>query len=289
MILNNNNLSVLPWYGSLAEQQAKKSYAYGEVYPLYAPADFFLPFQLIRKTRTNEIRSFKVVNANTNAVIADYTEHVKDAGLQIVRFENLGYDVILFPAYMPMPLNQFDGRYYFTMSDGVETWYSEVITVVQNVSAYLKVQWWDVENLVFDNGQIVYKNPTFKNTLYLNTELGMPDYEFEEEGEERDGYFFPEKQISEKTYKFSFLAPEYLCDVMRLIRLSDIVQVTDKYGHLYNVDSFLIEPKWQQQGNLASVECEFQTDTVVKKIGRGYITGHADFNGDFNNDFNIIQ
>ena len=117
----------------------------------------------------------------------------------------------------------------------------------------------------------------------------MPDYEFEEEGEERDGYFFPEKQISEKTYKFSFLAPEYLCDVMRLIRLSDIVQVTDKYGHLYNVDSFLIEPKWQQQGNLANVECEFQTDTVVKKIGRGYINGHADFNGDFNNDFKIIQ
>lgn len=289
MILNNNNLSVLPWYGSLAEQQSKKSYAYGEIYPLYAPADFFLPFQLIRKTRANDIAFFNVVNANTNAVIANYRKYVKEAGLQIVRFENLGYDVILFPAYMPMPLNQFDGRYYFVMSDNVETWYSEVITVVQNVSAYLKIQWWDVENLVFDNGQIVYKNPTFKNTLYLNTELGMPDYEFEEEGEERDGYFFPEKQISEKTYKFSFLAPEYLCDVMRLIRLSDIVQVTDKYGHLYNVDSFLIEPKWQQQGNLASVECEFQTDTVVKKIGRGYINGHADFNGDFNNDFNIIQ
>lgn len=289
MILNNNNLSVLPWYNSLAEQQANKSYAYGEIYPLYAPADFFLPFQLIRKTRTNEIKVFNVVNANTNAVIANYTEYVKDAGLQIVRFESLGYDVILFPAYMPMPLNQFDGRYYFIMSDNVETWYSEVITVVQNVSAYLKIQWWDVENLVFDNGQIVYKNPTFKNTLYLNTGPGMPDYEFEEEGEERDGYFFPEKQISEKTYKFSFLAPEYLCDVMRLIRLSDIVQVTDKYGHLYNVDSFLIEPKWQQQGNLANVECEFQTDTVVKKIGRGYITAHADFNDDFNNDFDIIQ
>lgn len=174
-----------------------------------------------------------------------------------------------------------------TLSDGVQTWYSEMFTVVQDVSGYLKIQWWNIENLVFDAGQIVYQNPNFRNVLYLCTELGKPDYVFEEEGEERDGYFFPEKQISEKTYKCTILAPEYLCDVMRFIRMADYVVVTDKYGRKYNCDTFLITPKWQTQGNLASVEIEFQTDTVVKKIGRGYIISNkGDFNGDFNNDFN---
>lgn len=40
------------------------------------------------------------------------------------------------------------------------------------------------------------------------------------------------------------------------------------------------------QGDLASVEIEFKTNTVVKKIGRGYIiNNNGDFNGDFNTDF----
>ena len=230
----NNNLSVLPWYNSLDEQNSRKSYSYGDIYPLFAEANKLLPFQIIRETRTNAI-SFVRLYDKTGKLIEEITQPIIEAGLQIVRFE----------------------------------------------------QWWDVENLVFDAGQIVYQNPNFRNVLYLCTELGKPDYVFEEEGEERDGYFFPEKQISEKTYKCTILAPEYLCDVMRFIRMADYVVVTDKYGRKYNCDTFLITPKWQTQGNLASVEIEFQTDTVVKKIGRGYIISNkGDFNGDFNNDFN---
>lgn len=285
-MIQNNNISVLPWYTSINEQNHRKSYAYGAIYPLFAPTDRLLPFQIMRNTRSNNVTSV-VLYEKTGKQVANITTYMKETGLQIVRFQTLGYDVILYPSILPMPLNQLDGIYYMTLSDGVQTWYSEMFTVVQDVSGYLKIQWWNIENLVFDAGQIVYQNPNFRNVLYLCTELGKPDYVFEEEGEERDGYFFPEKQISEKTYKCTILAPEYLCDVMRFIRMADYVVVTDKYGRKYNCDTFLITPKWQTQGNLASVEIEFQTDTVVKKIGRGYIISNkGDFNGDFNNDFN---
>ena len=39
MILKNfnNSLSILPFYESLEEQNHRKSYAYGETYPLYVP------------------------------------------------------------------------------------------------------------------------------------------------------------------------------------------------------------------------------------------------------------
>lgn len=282
----NNNISVLPFYTSIDEQNHRKSYAYGKIYPLFAPADMLLPFQIIRDTRANDVTSV-VLYDKTGKQVADITTNMKETGLQIVRFQSLGYDVILYPSILPMPLNQLDGIYYMTLSDGVQTWYSEMFTVVQDVSAYLKIQWWDVENLVFDAGQIVYTEPDFKNTLYLCTELGKPEYEFEEDGEERDGYFFPEKQISVKTYKCTILAPEYLCDVMRFIRMADYIHITDKYGREYDCDTFLITPKWETQGDLASVEIEFKTNTVVKKIGRGYILGNkGDFNEDFNTDFN---
>ena len=246
-----------------------------------------LPFQIIRNTRANDVTSV-VLHDKTGKQVADITTNMKETGLQIVRFQSFRYDVILYPSILPMPLNQLDGIYYISVSDGVQTWYSEMFTVVQDVSAYLKIQWWDVENLVFDAGQIVYTEPNYKNTLYLCTELGKPEYEFEEDGEERDGYFFPEKQISVKTYKCTILAPEYLCDVMRFIRMADYIHITDKYGREYDCDTFLITPKWETQGDLASVEIEFKTNTVVKKIGRGYILGNkGDFNEDFNTDFNI--
>lgn len=284
-MIQNNNISVLPWYTSINEQNHRKSYAYGAIYPLFAPSDRLLPFQIIRNTRSNDVTSV-VLYEKTGKQVANITTYMKETGLQIVRFQTLGYDVILYPSILPMPLNQLDGIYYMTLSDGVQTWYSEMFTVVQDVSGYLKIEWWDIENLVFDAGQIVYKNPDFKNTLLLCTELGKPDYEFEEDGEERDGYFFPEKQISVKTFKCTILAPEFLCDVMRFIRMADYVHITDKYGREYDCDTFLITPKWQTQGDLASVEIEFKTNTVVKKIGRGYIISNkGDFNDDFNNDF----
>ena len=286
-MIQNNNISVLPFYTSIDEQNHRKSYAYGKIYPLFAPADMFLPFQIIRNTRANDVTSV-VLYDKTGKQVADITTNMKVTGLQIVRFQSFRYDVILYPSILPMPLNQLDGIYYISVSDGVQTWYSEMFTVVQDVSAYLKIQWWDVENLVFDAGQIVYTEPNYKNTLYLCTELGKPEYEFEEDGEDRDGYFFPEKQISVKTYKCTILAPEYLCDVMRFIRMADYIHITDKYGREYDCDTFLITPKWETQGDLASVEIEFKTNTVVKKIGRGYILGNkGDFNEDFNTDFNI--
>lgn len=287
-MIQNNNISVLPWYTSIEQQNHRKSYAYGTIYPLFTPKRTLLPFQIMRNTSSLNITRAQLYDKN-GVLFADITTALKETGLQIVPFASLGYDVIVYPSLLPFAIDTPDGIYYARMTDGVNVWYSEMFTIVGDLSGYLKIEWYDVENFVFDAGQIVYQNPKFHNVLYLCTELGKPEYPFEEEGETRDGYFFPEKQISEKTYRCMALAPEYLCDVMRFIRMSDKVFVTDKYGLQYDCDTFLITPKWQTQGDLASVEIEFKTATVAKKIRRGYITPgrKGDFNNDFNNDFKI--
>ena len=287
-MIQNNNISVLPWYTSIEQQNHRKSYAYGTIYPLFTPKRTLLPFQIMRNTSSLDITRAQLYDKN-GVLFADITTALKETGLQIVPFASLGYDVIVYPSLLPFAIDTPDGIYYARMTDGVNVWYSEMFTIVGDLSGYLKIEWYDVENFVFDAGQIVYQNPKFHNVLYLCTELGKPEYPFEEEGETRDGYFFPEKQISEKTYRCMALAPEYLCDVMRFIRMSDKVFVTDKYGRQYDCDTFLITPKWQTQGDLASVEIEFETASVAKKIGRGYITPgrKGDFNNDFNNDFKI--
>lgn len=282
----NNNISVLPWYASIDEQAHRQPYAYGETYPLYTPANSLLPFQIMRQTSAKTTADITASLYTIDGVLVeDISDPLRVSGIEIAALPT--YDVIVYPARIYMTTNWQDGRYYVVLNDGNNTWYSEVFTVVQSMQPYIMVEWWNRNNLVFDAGTIVYENPLFHNRLYLCSEIGKPEYSFEEEGETRDGYFFPNKQLSEKTYKFTILAPEYLCDVMRLIRMSDYVRVRDKFGRWYDADTFLISPKWETQGNLASVEVEFQTNTVVKKLGYGYTPQDTgDYNSDFNNDYN---
>lgn len=178
---NNNNLSVLPWYTSINEQNHRKSYSYGDIYPLFTPSSFLLPFQLMREYSENPIQEVLLYTKN-GVKYADITSDMIMTGLEIVHFKDLGYDVIVYPGRLPLSLTMYDGIYYARMYDGKQYFYSEMFTVVQDISAYLKIQWYDVENLVFDAGQIVYNNPAFKNVLYLCTELGKPEYPFEEDG-----------------------------------------------------------------------------------------------------------
>lgn len=286
MIQRNNNLSVLPFYENIDEQNHRRTYAYGEVYPLYCPMGSILPFQIIRNhngASISTVRLYKVKGGTyTNVKTA-----MQNAGLTRIQYTAYGYDIVMFPTDTPHNLTTVEGQHYLriTMSDGT-TYTSDYFTVVADMSGFLNIRWWDLQDLIMDGCRISYAN-NFRNSIWLNTQLGKPEYEFEEEGETRDGYFYPEKMISEKKYKCVFLAPEYLCDVMRFIRMSDFVTVRDRYEHGYRCDTFLCTPKWEDQGDLASVEVEFTCETVAKKVGRGYVdlgTG-VDFNDDYNNDF----
>lgn len=286
----NNNLSVLPFYSSLNEQNHRLSYAYGDVYPLFCPAGDILPFQFMTEHLvTNNIGSVLLKNIK-GQMVADITTYIINAGLRKTVFASDGYDIFMYPDITPLGISMYEGQFYLQVTVSAGTFYSEVFTVVADILPYLKIEWRMFDDLIGYGWRIQYSTGQyqFRNVLYLATELGKPDYEFEEEGETRDGFFFPEKMISEKRYKFQFLATEYLCDVMRFIRMADKIRITDKYGREYNCDTFLMTPKWQTQGNIASVEAEFDTDTVAKTIGQIKLppSMRGDFNDDYNNDFN---
>jgi len=285
-MIPNNNLNVLPFYSSLAEQNHKKPYAYGDIYPLICPSAKLLPFQINREHRANPIVSVNLINYYTGAVQVISTEAAA-AGLYIKSFAAEGYDLIINNGALIFPnLVMEKAAYYLFIRDGVDSWYSEVFTVVNDLTPYLKIEYWDRDNIGYTGGHIDYAAP-YKNYCYLKTEIGKPEYPFEEKAQKRDGYTFIETQISEKKYKFEFLAPEYLCDALRAVRLHDYIKIYFR-GKKYDVENIIFDPKWKEQGNLAVMEVEFECDTIIKKVGRGAVTtsGGGSFNADFNNDFN---
>ena len=287
-MIPNNNLSVLPFYTSLDQQNARKWWIYNRVYPLFTPAGFLLPFQILLPYRSSpSMTACALFDANTNSVVDSYVaDKLTQTGFTFKQFSSLGYTVAVYPGQLPAFTNLSNGRYYLRITINNVYYYSEIFTVVNDIEPYMKIEWWDVADFAMDAGVIVYTQPAFKNVLYLQSDIAKPEYRFDEEGETRDGYFFPIKQISEKHYRFSFLASEYLLDVMRFIRMSDYAQIT-KNGQTYSLDTFLITPDWEDNGDVAAVEAEFDTATVAKKIGLGYVKAQrGDYNDDFNNDYN---
>lgn len=292
-MLKGPNISPLPFYNSITLQNHRLSYAFGTVCPVIVFNKYLIPFQFcVDSNDGSSISYVRLYNYNTGAY-TDITTTLKEnqltvSGVKTDRFLNT-YRVVKYPGGFQIPELAYEGFYYLAikLSSQAIIYYSDVFCNTLT-GEHILLSYTNSSNILFTGGEINFDDG-FMFRCYINSHLGKPEYKFEEEVSERFGYKFIESQISKKVYKFTFIAPEYLCDALRIVRLCDTKQIAaDK---VYTLTSFTMEPEWQEQGDLASVECEFETDDVVTKIG-GYAdnnadyTSHSSFNIDYNNDYN---
>ena len=282
MRLINNNISPLPFYDDLVFQNHRKDYAFGNVYPLVTYRNLLIPFQVLLPCGT-AVDSVLLIDHNTNQVYADITSTMIDNGLKVV--SHTTYSILKYKAGLPIVEINREGLYYLQIAiKNYGTIYSDVFSVTNNIDGYLKIEYRNSYNFELKGGEVDFSD-NFTFHCYVRSQVGKPDYEFEEEATERMGYTFIESQVSKKVYKFTFVAPEYLCDALRIVRLCDTKLIHSKQ-QMYELTTFNMDIEWQEQGDLASVECEFETDTVIANIG-GYtpVLKGGDFNNDFNNDY----
>lgn len=278
-------LSPLKFYDSTDKWNHKKSYAYGSVAPLIMPFNTIDPFQIVASNSViEEITSAILVNYTTKEE-HNFTKQFKEAGLAVIDTQE-GYKVITFPGIYPIVDVSHEGLYYIKLiDDDYNFYYSEVFCFSSKTDNLLTIEYWNPEsNFKLKNGVVSFDN-NFHFKLRLNTELGKPEYNFEEEATKRLGYSFIESQVSKKIYKFNTVIPEYVCDAMRIIRLCSNKVITS-FGETYDALSFDMSVDWQDQGDLASVNCEFETDNIIVNLGGyQYVNSGGDFNKDYNGDF----
>lgn len=273
-------ISPLKFYDNFHKQNRYRSFAYGHIAPLITNPNVVSPFQLIVSGNVSEVY---VRSASTNNRVTDnVVERFKDVGLRNVSKND--YNILLFLGIFPLSgVIDYEGQYWLEIHSG-GWYYSEVFCFDNNIDDCLKVEYWNPEgDFALKNGIIVLGSENFHFILLLKSELGKPEYSFEEEATKRLGYSFIESQVSKKTYKFNTVIPEYLCDAMRIIRLCSQKKITCK-GETYDAITFNMEVDWQEQGDLASVTCEFDVDNIITNLG-GF--KHEAVGGDFNNDYNI--
>ena len=277
----NNNISPFPFYDDISLQNHRKDYAFGQIYTLVIYKNMLLPFQFCVSSGTS-VSEAKLYTVG-GVLAADILSNLKENGLVVKSYT--GFKLVKYPGTLPVNAIKHEGQYYIRLRlNSGKYFYSDIFTVYNRVDDYLELEYSNSYNFELKNGMIDFSD-SFKFKCYLPTQIGKPEYDFEEEATERMGYTFIESQVSKKLYKFTFLAPEYLCDALRIVRLCNDKQITSK-GQVYDLTTFNMKPEWEEQGDLAAVECEFETDTVISNIG-GYepeLLG-GDFNNDYNTDF----
>ena len=281
--MHNNNLSSIPFYRSVAEQDFKKWYAYGEHTPLKVSRTKLLPFFFFHAGATSSpsVSSVSFYNecGDSVSVSTTYTNAIKNA---ISSYVNNGGVTFFFSdtsSNMSLPKGFHYLRIGVSVGGTTTYYYSELFQICEDATLLMeciKVKWYDSEDVQISGGGVIpfahQAHTYYYNQMFLSSDIGMPEYSFTEEGEDRDGHFFPVKQISEKVYKMKFVATESMCDCLRLACQSDVAKITDHNDKVYDVEHLELNVTWLDGGFFAEVEISFETDTVVKKIGKAYGT-----------------
>jgi hypothetical protein len=262
----HNNFSPLAFRKKESKATYEKWYAFGKNYAIPASANTLTPFQF---TELN----IPVFDPNTIEVevINEETGEAKKSGVYVSFDVMPEHGGVL---YVSPGKNSFrealpQGTYIARFSIGEEVYLSTpfcVIPGIETSSKYLLIEYWNDEKIAYPGGFITTgANNDFRYQMYVPATICKPKYEFEEELTKRAGYKFLELQTSTKVYAFTFVAPEFICDAMRLIRLSDYIRISHD-GEYYNALNFEFDVDWQEQLYLAAVDCQFETDSIIQKL-----------------------
>lgn len=289
----NCNISVIPFYTSKSLRHREQWYAFGQRFKLCVPANRILPFQFVIPSGTSpvSVTDAKLYDADTDTektLQSDLLDTLNLLGLTLSEYsDNYGESVsVIYPAngtHSALPT----GYHYITLTIGGVVYYSEEFCVVPSsyMETMTRIEWGNADDIRMTGSAIRASagDTPFVNTLYLEgCDISRPNYLFEEEVKVRNGFDFPERQLSEKQYSFDTVLPEYLLDAIRIAPMSDMLRVTDKFGREYQCDHMTIDSTWSDGGDLAIASFTFETNTAVVKIGRGQF---ADYNDDYLNDY----
>ena len=266
----------LPFFETLAEQHRAKQYAYGKRAPISVGLNKIPPFQIVVPLAMPDINSVIVIKE------ADGIETERYSVMSPLGFETRSfptYKIIVWPGLASIPTVSGGGlldmgAYYLKISNGAQIFYSEEFVMTEQIDEFIKVEFCHTEDFPLPGGYHIDYRFNYRNFLFFRTFIGKPEYVFENKAEARDGFNFYEQQVRFKRSRFEVFLPEEIADIVSMIGLHDTVKI-HQGGKVHECDEFEMSANWLERGDVAAVECEFKTDTVIVVNGKGIATADA--------------
>lgn len=256
--MSRNNINPMGWHTNPLMLLHNRQFAYGGRYALPIPKGYLLPFQLLRSNGGGDITRFEIINESgvtfdvlaSATLMLDYKNGPSDES----------YDVVRFRGAIPFVGSWELGWYRSIISDGATTWESDWFLWTND--DLVKIEWCHINHIEIEGGRIDYSDG-FKFWVYLKTDIGMPQYPFEEEVTTNAGESFPFRQTSSKQYQFPAIVSEYLMDCMRLVAIHSEVKIHHLDDVLRATRIRHGRVKWIERGDIAEVLWTFLTKTTT--------------------------
>lgn len=254
------------FYDAEKFQDRKKRWVKTEAFKLISRAVVLLPFQIRREPSPYPLFEVSVINAITGAVaVPDLLPYIPENDIEIIAFDGVDYIVYYGTADFLDGFKLPAGKYYVKVSDTINEWFSEVITVVDfslaSDSCFIEIVYCNCSPV--DN--ILYGEYGYKNRLYLEADIGTPQYKTEEQGfEDGNGVFYATFQKHIKTYGVTIQAPEFITDALSILQMHDQIYITPQTGNQARIKDFTADVKWQEAGNVAEVAMQFRETVIIK-------------------------
>lgn len=284
----NNNFSPLPFYdvsdAGVSDElknkylNSEKPYAYGAVFDLPIASGWLMPFQFSVDYEVDHVGGCYVIPLTNPAL----NTQVISTTPTVVYDANTGKSTILFVGEHKPTL--VEGRAYIevelydTNSAAPHVYMSDLFTNIRLSSSnlkpappdgYIRLSYTNDHFLRYNGGKIYFgmvDKINFGFEILIDTTIAKPNYTFEEKSSDRLGYRYIESQVSNKGYQFTFIAPEYLCDALRLLPMCNNRTIVDKWHTYDKITDVNVEIEWLDQGDLARVTISFNHDTVVANL-----------------------
>ena len=255
--------TALPIYDSITKQNRYKHFCDNMVWKMEIPSNKLPEFAYLRET--NPVFTFTLYAKDLEGNIIDtFTAGELSPLLNIETYTNGTELVTLNSSFDSFGSSEQlpNGDYYLEMTDGVDTYYSEVFSYTgfdsEDRTCYSRL-------MVVNNCQINEFYPQFTQNLYIQNDIGLPEYvETELNHETIENQVVVDFRKIDKTRKFFLYGPEYLCDFFSLISMMDQV-VFYSQNETIEIENALCDITWEETTNCeARINVTFTVTSATK-------------------------
>lgn len=268
MYLKNNIYQPLNFFKSVELRERFLETHKTKVFkPLYSTSKL-PPFQIRRTNNATPFDNVKLVAVDSTLVI-DLLPLIQN-DLEVFTLEI--DDILVHYGDIDLGNLIVEGEYYLEVGDWQNTWYSVNFDLLDFDSDNLINNHCDITRLsYFDKGIIggIFYDTlprVYENVIFFKQDIGKPEYEYIEEGEEDGlGNFSPDYKKLSKKYLLQSVLPEYFLDAINLIPLHNNISIQTSEGHTADIDTLTVSNKWEGEiGTWGLVDLVFTTDFIIK-------------------------
>lgn len=256
--------TLLPIYDNIEKQIRYNGYCNEPLFINQIPSDKLPEFAYLREINPTFNFTLSVRDLEGNEV-ANFTEGELGPLLTITTYDD-GTELValnsLFDSFGSGEELE-NGKYYLVLTDGVDTYYSEVF----EYSGFLSDDIDCMNKFMFvTTCQVGDRYPSgFTQHFYTDIQIGLPEYPYTSQNHETtDGTEVVDWRKVDKMRKFFLYGPEYVCDFFSLVPMFDQVTYEDPTGTM-TIESALTDIVFDEANVCeAMITVQFLVSSVTK-------------------------